>query len=529
MFGIVALASVINGAASFYIPVTLSQYADNPINASTTLWAVGTVVGLYVVSLAASYVVRGRGEALAFKFSNHVRLKYFRDLSALPVARLRKHHSGYIQSLVNKASDDLSQTIFSGFWDLIPGVLLVVLFFVYVARESLGLAVFNLVIMLLFLLVSTMLSRKIVPLAAEQNRRRASVMGGFADFMANIATVSQLGVQSYTQTVLKGRVGHNNNQIDRTQQFHARRWFILHSLYGVAYLATIGFLAWQIQQGKAGIGLLILFVSAYGMMRSLIERLSENIKQFIEVGTYIDELEEIKGGPKQASLKKRMRTWSVLQLQGIALRYEGSAATIRIPELAIHKKDKICIEGKSGQGKSTLLNIVTNATAPQSGTRMVDAVPYDEVGRSFFVRNVATIAQEAELFHMSVRDNLSLGAKVSDEKLIAYLKELGMTSWFESLEQGLDSQIGEKGVTLSAGQRQRLNILRAVILDRPIYILDEPTSHLDENTERVVVAFLRRELADKTLLVVTHRPALRELCNRHFEMKDHILLPVLAS
>ena len=521
LFAVVMLATMVNSAAVFYVPVTLAQFADNKITADSTMATIGTVVVLYIISLVASYVVRGRGEALAFKFSNHVRLKYFRELAGLPLVRLRKHHSGYIQSLVNKASDDLSQTLMALFWHLFPGVLLTVLFFVYIARESFGLAVFNLVVMLVFLLVSTLLSRKIVPLAAEQNRRRASVMGGFADFMSNISTVSQLGIQSYTRSVLTNRIQNNDQQIDRTQRFHARRWFILHGLYGIAYVSTIGFLAWQIQQGLVGIGLLILFVSAYGMMRSLIEQLSENIKQFIEVGTYVDELEEIKGVAVTSRVSHT--NWRRLLLRNIELNYEGSAATIRIPELTIKPGDKICIEGKSGQGKSTLLNIVTNATAPQSGERLVDEVTYEKIGREFFVKNVATIAQEAELFHMSARDNLALGGEISDKKIVQYLEELGMTDWLASLETGLDSKIGEKGVTLSAGQRQRLNILRAVILDRPIYILDEPTSHLDESTEKIVVEFLKRELKDKTLIVVTHRPALRSLCDRHFEMKNHTL------
>ena len=259
------------------------------------------------------------------------------------------------------------------------------------------------------------------------------------------------------------------------------------------------------------------------MMRSLIERLSENIKHFIEVGTYLDELEDIKG--ETTIQRKGYGKWHRLYLKNVALSYEGSETTIRIPQLLVAAGDKICIEGKSGQGKSTLLGIVTGAVTPDSGQCLVDETSYEKIGRGFFVKNVAMIAQEAELFHMSVRDNLALGGSISDAQITEYLHELGMTDWLKSLEDGLDSQIGEKGVTLSAGQRQRLNILRAVILDRPIYILDEPTSHLDENTEKIVVAFLKRELASKTLIVVTHRPALRDLCDRYFEMKQHTLCP----
>jgi len=85
--------------------------------------------------------------------------------------------------------------------------------------------------------------------------------------------------------------------------------------------------------------------------------------------------------------------------------------------------------------------------------------------------------------------------------------------------------VGEKGVTLSAGQRQRLNILRAIILDRSLYILDEPTSHLDKHTEEVVISFLKKHLADKAAVIVTHRPTLRSICDKAYKMTDHRLEP----
>lgn len=523
LFYLVAVASIVNGVASFYIPVTLAGFANDPFGGGGFSYTIIAIIGLYVTSLLASYVVRGRGEALAKNYGNLIRMKYFRELSGLPLGRLRKKHSGYMQSLVNRAADGVGDIVFALLWNLLPGVLLIILFFVYIARESLVLAFLNLAIMVIFVIISGLLARKMVPIAAEQNRRNATLLGGYADFMANITTVAQLGIRPYAQTILGKRVALSNKQTDTLQQFHARRWFLLHTLFGLAYISTIGFLVWQITQGGATVGLLILFVSAYGMMRSTIESLSENVKLFMEIRAYLQELDDIIGQPIN-NLANPKASWQTITMRDVTFNYQNTGDRIHIPEFSIETKQKVCIEGKSGQGKSTFLGLLTNALQSQDGKRIIDGQLYETVNREFFEKQVAVVSQEAELFHLSVRDNLVLGQHTKDSTLLNYLDELGMREWFSSLDNGFDSIIGEKGVTLSAGQRQRLNILRSIILDRSLYILDEPTSHLDSRTEELVVAFLRKHLSGKAVVVVTHKPALRSICDVSYEMKDHRLV-----
>lgn len=522
-FYVVAIASIINGAAVFYIPVTLAAFANHPFNSSGFSFTILTIIGLYTLSLLASYVIRGRGEALAKNFTNHLRLKYFRKLSMLPLSKLRKKHSGYTQSLVNKAADGIGNIIFAIFWHLLPGILLLILFFTYMARESVPLAILNLFIMSGFVITSSILARKMVPIAAEQNRRDASLLGGYADFMANISTVVQLGVRPYAQTILGQQATKSNQQTDKLQQFHARRWFLLHTLFGFAYISTISFLIWQISLGTLTIGLLILFVSAYGMLRGQIESLSENIKAFMEVGAYLQELDDTIGPSSEGKQSSKKTSWRTITMKNISFKYRGASEVIHIPNFSIKTGQKICIEGKSGQGKSTFLGLLAGNLSSTTGERFVDSLPYRSIGRTFFEKQIAVVSQEAELFHLSVRDNLTLGQQVTDKTLLNYLEELEMKKWFESLDKGLDSIVGEKGVTLSAGQRQRINILRAIILERSLYILDEPTSHLDTHTEEIVIAFLRKYLSDKAVVIVTHRAALRDICDTQYQMKAHEL------
>jgi len=128
-----------------------------------------------------------------------------------------------------------------------------------------------------------------------------------------------------------------------------------------------------------------------------------------------------------------------------------------------------------------------------------------------------------ELFDLSIRENLTLGQDISEERLLAMLDDAGLTEWYNNLENGLDEMIGEKGAKLSAGQRQRLNIIRGILIDKDVYFFDEPTSNLDSESEEKIVSMIDKYLHDKTYIVVTHRESIKRLCNKHYVFEDHTL------
>mgnify|MGYP000217007208 FL=1 len=133
------------------------------------------------------------------------------------------------------------------------------------------------------------------------------------------------------------------------------------------------------------------------------------------------------------------------------------------------------------------------------------------------------VSQEVELFDLSIRENLCLGKNVSDEKLLKLLDEAGLMSWYVELKDGLDTIVGEKGIKLSAGQRQRLNLIRGILMDKSLYLLDEPTSNLDYLSEKRTLNMIEKYLKDKTYVIVTHRQNLESLCSRHYMFSNHII------
>lgn len=137
------------------------------------------------------------------------------------------------------------------------------------------------------------------------------------------------------------------------------------------------------------------------------------------------------------------------------------------------------------------------------------------------------VSQEVDLFDLSVRDNLCLGKNISEKRIIELLKEAGLYDWYTELPEGLDTMVGERGVKLSAGQKQRLNLIRGILIDKDLYFFDEPTSNLDVESEEKITNMIEKYLKDKTYVIVTHRPRLKDLCNKHYVFEHHMMKEVV--
>jgi ABC-type bacteriocin/lantibiotic exporter with double-glycine peptidase domain len=521
-FLLLLVAAAIDGVALFSIPLVLAEFTKS--NFTLEQWAkiVPVLVLCMVVSIAMQWLVRRFGEALGRHYANYLQLYYFRLVEQQEVAVLQKHHSGYILSLVSRVTGSAGSLTVTLIW-LLPHIFVVMtLFFVFTARESLPIALVNLLLMIIFLAVSLWFSARIVSLLNELNLVSARAGQRFVDVMGNILTVKRLRLRRFAFEHLHGALETVDTQVKTVQRFHATRWAALHSIFALAFIGTISFLLWRISTGATGASILILFISAYATLRGYVERLSECLKDLLELSGYLSTLSELLTPGEPPALVGGSREWGVIAARGVSFTYPGNGAILSIPEFSLARGDVVCVTGESGQGKSTLLALIADLLRPSVGEFVIDGVPYHEREESL-EELFAITSQEVDLFAMSIRDNLRLGREIPDSQILAVLDSLALSPWLKSLPHGLDTEIGERGVRMSAGQRQRINLARAILLDREILLLDEPTSHLDRTTERVVVEALRQALVGKTVVMVTHREALLTLAVRRYEVRDGTL------
>lgn len=219
-------------------------------------------------------------------------------------------------------------------------------------------------------------------------------------------------------------------------------------LYLVVIISTII----MVSNGEDGLPYLLFYLSAvsklYFNLNSLV-RLIDIAERFKTAKKQLDEYF------KDSREVKLLDCFESIKLRDVVFSYTKDSTKIKIPEFVLNKGDKVSIVGESGQGKTTAMNILAGLYPLENGELLID----DELKKDCRL-DLVFVSQEVELFDLSIRDNLCLGKDVPEDQIMQLLDEAGLMSWYEELPNGLDTMVGEKGIKLSAGQKQRLNLIR---------------------------------------------------------------------
>ncbi len=209
-------------------------------------------------------------------------------------------------------------------------------------------------------------------------------------------------------------------------------------------------------------------------------------------------------------------TVSSITVDGLWVSYPGrSEPALEDVSLSVEPGEILALAGPSGCGKSTLLNVLLGLTVPERGAVSVADVELGDLDPDVWRAQLAWVPQRPHLFAASIAENVRLGrAGASTEEVWEAIQAAGLTGVVDSLPEGLETVLGDRGVGLSAGECQRVALARAFLRDAPLLLLDEPTASLDGQTEQEVLEAVRRLSEGRTVVLVAHRPALLEIADR---------------
>lgn len=215
--------------------------------------------------------------------------------------------------------------------------------------------------------------------------------------------------------------------------------------------------------------------------------------------------------------------YNSLEIRGLKFSYGDK--TIELGSHKIDKGEYIGFCGYSGVGKTTLFNLLLGFLQPQEGEILIDGTPLTPENRKSWLKHIGYVPQEVFIFNGSIGENIALGYKdIDEEKVNKVLKMVSLSSWVASLENGIQSHLGEGGGKLSGGQKQRIGIARALYKGASVLLLDEATSSLDNNTEREInemLQELKKEIPDLTILSIAHRESTMAYCNRIINLEEN--------
>ena len=205
-----------------------------------------------------------------------------------------------------------------------------------------------------------------------------------------------------------------------------------------------------------------------------------------------------------------------IELENVSFRYKGSERNIlNNVNLRIRKGEKIGICGKSGGGKSSLIYLLNRFYDPTQGDIKIDGINMKSISNESLRKLVSYISQDTDIIDGTIRDNITYGmSNVNEEEIIDICKKSNLYDFINSLPDGLNTEVGTRGLKLSGGQKQRISIARAYLQNAPILLLDEATSALDNESESIIQESLDEIGKDKTVISIAHRLSTIKNCDR---------------
>ena len=293
------------------------------------------------------------------------------------------------------------------------------------------------------------------------------------------------------------------------------------SVQQLAQIATIFYGVFLIQDGTVTMGAMIAAVILGGrtlaplsQLASAMSRANGARQAYRSLSAVMNDDDGLPDATRSRLSRPELR--GSIELKNMTYSFPGSdSAIIRDLSLKIPAGQKIAIVGRMGSGKSTMSRLISGLIEPSEGSVLIDGVDLRQIDKSDVRRNVGVMLQDTWLFSGTVKENLQMGFYEYDDAHILNVAKLsGVDDFVASHPQGYDMELRERGEGLSGGQRQSINLARALLHDPNLLVLDEPTSSMDTATEKAVIGRLKAWAGNRTLIMVTHRNTLLELADR---------------
>ena len=342
-------------------------------------------------------------------------------------------------------------------------------------------------------------------------RRASSAMNSLLH--DNLAGIRQI------KSFVREREEHTRFNSVSDQLRHAtlvvmRVWAFYHpSMYLIGSLGivvTVWFGARAVLSGNMQVGDLIAFLMLTGFLYEPINKLHQ-LNQLVQAGRAAGErVFEIIDEPIEPGwdvAKETVRVRGDVRFDDVSFGY-GKEGAPALQHVTFHARpgETIALVGTTGAGKSTLVNLLTRFYEYETGEILIDGTPIREFGMRRLREMIAVVTQESFLFNGTIRENLLMGKPTAaDAEVLAAADAANAREFIDRLPKGLDSVVGERGVKLSVGEKQRLSIARALLKDPPILILDEATASVDTATERLIQEALEHLMSHRTCFVIAHR------------------------
>ncbi len=464
---------------------------------------------LYLIRMWLRYYIQYEGHIMGVKMQAHMRSDMFRHLEKLSYSFYDKNETGKIMSRMTNDLMNISELAHHGPENLIISSITIIVSFIYLSTINLPLTLI-IFICVPFLVWIAMRMRTRMHHAFRESRKSIAVINAALEGSISGIRVTKAFTNAKKE---EEKFEDGNRQFVEARaeaykamgQFHSSTSFIT-DIFNVIVLIAGGFFLYA---GKINFGDYSAFIVSVGLFLTPVTTLIGFMEQFQDGVSGFERFLEIIDEEPERDSEGAMpieRAEGHIEFNNVSCSYDEGKEVLHSVSLDIPVGTKFALVGPSGGGKTTICHLIPHFYNIDSGEIRLDGKNINEITLDSLRKNIGIVQQDIYLFNSTIRDNILYGKPdATEEEVIKAAKNANIHDYIMSLENGYDTEIGERGVRLSGGQKQRLSIARVFLKNPPILILDEATSALDNTTEILIQNALDELCKGRTTLVVAHR------------------------
>ncbi|MEV5875929.1 ABC transporter ATP-binding protein [Streptomyces sp. NPDC052101] len=496
------------------------------------LWIAPTYLGLIVCSGVLGFADEVTSTWVGERFLLSLRSDVFRHVQGLSLGFFERRRLGDVLSRITGDVDAVETFLLSGVADVLYYVVQLGVFLGLLLFLRWDLTLLALVIVPPFWAAARHFARLTKEASRERRRRSGSLTAIAEEALGNVALVQAYNRQGWEEARFERENVGRFRAAMTSVRIRAVYRPVVEIIEVTGGLAVLGLGTWKLAQGQLTLGGLLVFLALIGKLYGPVHGLSglgttfyaaaASAERIIELLDQRPQVVEVPGARRSGRIRGEV------EFDGVWFRYPG-ASSWALSDVSFHVDpgETLALVGASGAGKSTVAKLQLRFYDPGRGAVRLDGTDLRRLRLADVRESVAVVLQETLVFRGTVRENIAYGRPgASEADIVAAARAADADEFIERLPEGYDTLVGQRGRTLSGGQCQRLAIARAMIRDAPVLLLDEPTTGLDVRSGRRIMDPLRRLMAGRTTVVISHhlltvRDATRIVVLDHGRVVEH--------
>mgnify|MGYP000897222825 CR=1 FL=1 len=533
---VLAVLIVFGAALDLVSPIITKQIIDvivaNIQNAGGDLSSLYTLIGLSfainVLSVLLGSATERLGDHFSGKISKYLTEVFYTKVLTLPQTYFDTELSGRIVNQLNRGINSIRQFMNTASNFFLPTVLQTIFTIIVLAYYNLPTAGLVLLLFPIYTYLSYYSTKKWGEKEVEKNKLEDASRGRISEVISNIKIVKTFTNERRELNFIEDKLAKINAiYAKQSQTFHIFDFLRNLSLY-IVLLAINIIIFYNTFQGNITIGTMVLVLQlvlqarrplfAMSFILTQIQTAESGSKEFFEI-LNLESKERFK---EKRTIKKVSKP--TIEFKHVSFSYKDSEEVLKDINFKLNPREKVALVGHSGAGKTTLVNLILKFYEPTNGSIYLNGKNYKSLTHKDVRQNIALVFQDNELFSTTIAENVAYGQRVPEKEIIKALKQANAYGFVKKLPNGIHSQVGERGVKLSGGQKQRIQIARAILSNKPILILDEATSSLDSESERLVQKALKTLMKDRLVIIIAHRFSTIQNVARIFVIDEGIVV-----